>query len=302
VSLGGTLVLLYHRVAHLKQDPHGLAVRPDRFTEHCDILRRRCDVVPLREATRSVRQVSITFDDGYADNFTEARGILAAAGLPATFFITTGWVGKRREAWWDRLAQVVLECETRASAIELEIGRRRLWADIRSAAARERTHLALFWRLRPTRLAAIDAALDDIEAQLGVRSVDRETYRWMDVEELRALAASDGVHIGAHTVTHPFLVHLDAEEQRREIEGGRQLLDDLLDGRANLFSYPYGGPDAFDTVTTGLVRTAGYTIACTAVGGIAHADCDPLQIPRNVVGDWEAERFEKWLDRWLTTA
>ena len=64
----GTLVLLYHRVAQLDHDPYGLAVRPDRFAQQCSILRKRCDVVPLRDANGGRRQVAITFDDGYADN------------------------------------------------------------------------------------------------------------------------------------------------------------------------------------------------------------------------------------------
>jgi peptidoglycan/xylan/chitin deacetylase (PgdA/CDA1 family) len=300
MSVAGTLVLLYHRVAHLARDSHGLAVRPDRFAQHCEILRRRCDVVPLREAKRSVRQVAITFDDGYADNAAEARSILAAAGLPATVFVAVGRLGERGEAWWDRLEQILLECETTASILEVEIGGRSLWMDIRSSSARERAHLALFGRLRPMPPAAIDPVLANIEAQLGVRSVDRETHRWMDIEELRALSSSDGIDIGAHTLTHPFLPTLDAEEQWQEINGSRHLLERLLETRMSLFSYPYGGHGALDAVTTQLVRDAGYTMACTATGGIARPDCDPLRIPRNAVGDWDAERFERWLDHWLS--
>jgi peptidoglycan/xylan/chitin deacetylase (PgdA/CDA1 family) len=98
VNAGGTLVLLYHRVARLERDPHGLAVRPDRFAQHCEILQRRFSTIPLSDWNRSGRHVAITFDDGYADNALEARGILAAAGLPATFFITVGPLGERREA------------------------------------------------------------------------------------------------------------------------------------------------------------------------------------------------------------
>jgi peptidoglycan/xylan/chitin deacetylase (PgdA/CDA1 family) len=302
VSLAGTLVLLYHRVAHLQHDPHGLAVRPDRFAQHCEILRRRCEVVPLREANRSVRQVAITFDDGYADNAGEARSTLAAAGLPAMFFITVGRVGERAEVWWDRLEQILLEGTTAASTIEIEIGGRPLWIDIRSPSARERAHQALFWRLRPMRPAVIESVLANLEELLGIRTVDRETYRWMTAAELRALSASDGVEIGAHTLTHPFLAALEPEEQWREIEGSRRALETLLETPATVFAYPYGGRDAFSPVTTQLIRDVGYTMACTTAGGIARADCDPLQIPRNVVGDWDAERFEEWLDRWLTTA
>ena len=46
-----------------------------------------------------------------------------------------------------------------------------------------------------------------------------------------------------------------------------------------------------------IVREAGYTIACSATGGIMLRDGDPLQTPRNTVGDWEGGQFEAWLDR-----
>jgi peptidoglycan/xylan/chitin deacetylase (PgdA/CDA1 family) len=302
VSLPGTLVLLYHRVADLERDPHGLSVRPDRFAEQCEILRRRCDVVPLQEFKRPRRGVAITFDDGYADNVGDALTILTAARLPATFFVTVGRLGDRREVWWDRLERLLLGCQTGSGTIDVEVAGRRMWIDVRSTIARERAHQALFWRLRPMRPAAIQSTLDDIEAQLGVRTSDREAYRWMTVQELQSLASQAGFAIGAHTITHPFLAELDEDEQWQEIEGSRHSLEQVLGRTVNLFSYPFGGREAFDTVTTELVRRAGYTMACTVAGGIAHADSDPLRIPRNVVGDWDAERFEQWLDRWLTAA
>ena len=298
MSTGGALVLLYHRVAHLERDPHGLAVRPDRFAQQCEILRRR-PVVHLGEIDRSRRQVAITFDDGYADNAREARGILAAAGLPATFFVTTGRVGQGGEAWWDRLEHTMLGCETPANSIELEIEGRHFWADIRSSTARARAHLALFWRLRPLRPAAIESVLAQVQTQLGVHDVNRETHRWMTVEELQELSTSDGVEIGAHTISHPFLPALTPAEQWEEIDGSRASLERLMGARARLFSYPYGGPDAFDSVTTKLVRDAGYSMACTATGGLANAGCHLFCIPRNVVGDWDPDTFERKLNRWL---
>ena len=299
MSAGGTVVLLYHRVAHLRRDPHGLAVRPEHFAQHCEILKQRCDVVRLGEANRSRLQVAITFDDGYVDNAGAARNILAGAGLPATFFVTVGRVGRRDQAWWDRLEQIFLDSDFSSSTIDIEIAGRRLRADLRSPAARERAHLAVFWRLRSLPSAAIESALAEAERQLGVRSVDRETHRWMTVAELHALSESNDVDIGAHTVTHPFLPSMPVEQRWREIHGSRESLEELLGTRTTLFSYPYGGPDAVDSVTTELVRKAGYTIACTTTGGVARADCDPLMIPRNVVGDWDAERFETWLNHWL---
>ena len=151
-------------------------------------------------------------------------------------------------------------------------------------------------RLRP---ADIELILTQIEDQLGVQTVDRETHRWMNAEELRALSAKAGVDVGAHTLTHPMLASLPAKEQRREIDGSRKQLERLLGTPVTLFSYPFGGHDAFDAVTTRLVREAGYTLACTGTGGLARPDQYPFLIPRNVVGDWDASTFERWLDRGL---
>jgi peptidoglycan/xylan/chitin deacetylase (PgdA/CDA1 family) len=296
---GGILVLLYHRVAQLERDPYGLAVRPDRFAQHCEILRQRCDVVPLTEAAGDRRQVVITFDDGYADNAHVARPILEDAGLPATFFIAVGRLGSHNEFWSDRLEQLILGQEPGVPNIEVELAGRHLWADIRSPSARQRTHWALYWRLRPLSPPAIHQTLAQVERQLGVASVARATHRMMTVDELLELSSSGLVDIGAHTLNHPFLATLPKEEQRNEIVGSRRRLESLLDAPVRSFSYPYGGPGSFNEVTTSLVREAGYSAACTVTGGLARPGSDPFLIPRNAVGDWNADTFDRWLNRWL---
>jgi peptidoglycan/xylan/chitin deacetylase (PgdA/CDA1 family) len=292
----GAFVLLYHRIIDVERDPYRLAVRPAHFAEHCRILRKLCEVVPLGNLDRSLRQVVITFDDGYADNAHQARSILSAAGLPATFFITIGRLEQSKEVWWDRLEQILLECKSDAESIEIDLGDRPIWADIRSARARERAHEALYWRLLPLPPSAIEAALDVIEQRLGVSSTYRGINRWMSLDELRDLASCEGMDIGAHTLTHPFLSKLPAAEQWREIDGSRQHLQELLGIPVNLFAYPYGGQDAFDARTAMMVRDAGYTAACTTTGGLTGAETDVYQIPRNVVGDWDGATFEAWLE------
>src|SRR5947209_14504021 len=47
------------------------------------------------------RTVAITFDDSYQDNLAAAH-TLAEHGLPATFFVPTGYVGTERVFDWDR--------------------------------------------------------------------------------------------------------------------------------------------------------------------------------------------------------
>ena len=88
-------VLFYHRVAD--EHPNGWTIGLKRFQEQIAWLMERFDIVSLDEAQRrigsgknSVPTVAITFDDGYADNCTEALPWLLTQRVPFTYFVTSG--------------------------------------------------------------------------------------------------------------------------------------------------------------------------------------------------------------------
>jgi peptidoglycan/xylan/chitin deacetylase (PgdA/CDA1 family) len=101
-------ILLFHRVTDTIPED-GLTVSTARFQRICRMLRRNFRVVPLAEVFRirrsgermPPRTVAITFDDSYRDNLF-AAGLLAEHGLPATFFVPTGYVCTERVLDWDR--------------------------------------------------------------------------------------------------------------------------------------------------------------------------------------------------------
>src|SRR3954463_9674340 len=88
------VVLCYHSVH--PSVPYSSAT-PAEFAAHLDWLAATCDVVPLEtlvtEANHAGRpRVALTFDDGYADNHEHALPALAERNLPATFFVTAGFL------------------------------------------------------------------------------------------------------------------------------------------------------------------------------------------------------------------
>ena len=100
-------VVALHRVDDL-ESPDPLTCGISEFSEYCEFLARTFRVVPLSEqldrlgSNASGGTLSITFDDGYRDNFEHAAPILERLGLPATFFVATGFIGTDHVAWWDR--------------------------------------------------------------------------------------------------------------------------------------------------------------------------------------------------------
>lgn len=92
------LILAYHSVHPRRRD--ALAVPPERFRRHLQFVARQFRVLPLSvlaaqvvEGGASAQAAAITLDDGYRDNLEYALPILRDLALPATVFLTAGYIG-----------------------------------------------------------------------------------------------------------------------------------------------------------------------------------------------------------------
>ena len=110
------VILLYHRIAAPLADPWNMAVQPENFADHLEVLKKfaapkkmRDVAAELSEKSGPKRSIAITFDDGYFDNLSTALPILEAHGVPATVFVVSGAIGKPDAFWWDLLTRVFLE-------------------------------------------------------------------------------------------------------------------------------------------------------------------------------------------------
>jgi len=268
------LVLLYHRVATLDDDRWHLAVSPKHFDQQMLVLRTCFRPTPLHAVLDQRGAVAVTFDDGYSDNATSAAPILAKHRIPATFFITTEPVTTGREFWWDELAAL---------------------ADANDYSAKWQTMKRMNGGDR-------ERALDELARARNLGRRTRGSHRPMTVDELRRLALMPQVEIGAHTRTHACLAALDADDERREIAGGRHELQELTQREVASFAYPFGGPEDYSERTVGVVRKAGFRFAFRSGAGVVRRDVDPMRIPRCYVRDWNGAAFAMQLLRWLTAA
>ena len=88
------MVLFYHRIAD--EYPNDWTCRYHVFARQVRWLKRHYDLVSLGEAQERLRSgsnrrpaVSITFDDGYAENCQRAIPLLLDEGVPCTYFVST---------------------------------------------------------------------------------------------------------------------------------------------------------------------------------------------------------------------
>src|SRR3989344_9483177 len=93
----------YHKLADPQNDPHLLCVSPENFREQIKFLKENFRIVPLVQLVQEVRSkklknktLTITFDDGYADNLHNALPVLQEHNIPATIFLTAGYIGSNK--------------------------------------------------------------------------------------------------------------------------------------------------------------------------------------------------------------
>jgi peptidoglycan/xylan/chitin deacetylase (PgdA/CDA1 family) len=321
----GAFILLYHRVAEATTDPWQLCVSPRHFGEQLEVLRRQARVVSLRHLIEAIGTggslagtVAITFDDGYADNLAAAR-TLERYGMPATVFITTGYIDGDREFWWDELDRVLLQPGELPRSLTVDVDGQRHTVEIGEAAhypasaaveygrwraydddppgPRQAAYLDLWERLSARPAAQQRRVLDQLLRQAnGASSTMRPSHRPMSQRELCEMASLPLVEIGAHTVTHPKLDAHPPAVQEHEIVRGKQDLESWIGRPVAGFSYPHG---RFDQTTLRLVREAGFGYACavhgTASRNLLRIDPDRYRFPRVMVLDWDGETFERML-------
>lgn len=331
----GALILMYHRISDAAPDPWRIAVSPAHFGEHLDVIRRlgrpmalSAMVDGIRENRLPARAIALSFDDGYADNLYSARPLLEAYDVPATVFLVSGFLGTRRELWWDELERVLLRPGALPDRLRLTIGGRdyewslgpaayyspaefatsvRWTAAQEPPSARHAVYRSLYDLLFARPEAEKRRVLEELATWAGAAAVCREDRRALSPQEAVEFGANGLVELGAHSVTHPPLSALGPAEQAHEIKACKAQLEGALGRPIRGFSYPHGRRSR---ETTQLVREAGYAYA--AVSGQRRLPMKPdrFSLWRIAVEDTDGDEFERrlrWymaLDRpwsWLTT-
>lgn len=261
------------------------------FASMLKMLVSNFEMISLAEALRRFQQgclrgrtVSVTFDDGYADNCTVALPILEKFNVPATFFVASGFIDGGR-MWNDSIIETFRRLEPGHCEVDLE-GIRSFdlsgWESRRNAAA---AAIKAWKHLPPDeRQARVD--------EFAARIPDLPEDLMMTKAQLRQLADSPCATVGGHTRNHPILASLPDSEAATEIEGGKRDLEDWIQAEIQHFAYPNGhlGRD-YQTKHASLVRQAGFSAALATDWGTLGADSDPYAIPRFTPWQRDLSRF-----------
>jgi peptidoglycan/xylan/chitin deacetylase (PgdA/CDA1 family) len=283
-------VLIFHRV--LPTPDSFLASDPDvqAFAELMRLVRERFSPLSLAEGLHRLthhplppRAVSVTFDDGYADNLEVALPVLQRLEIPATLFIASGYLDGRC-MWNDQLCQAIRHCP--GTSVDLTP----YGAGIRPLGG-PRERAMLVWDLLRVFKYQAPEQREQVAADLAARYAPDLTSPMLTRTQVRELY-NKGVEIGGHTVTHPILARTADQAAYREIAENKEDLEGLLGTRLRFFAYPNGKPNLDFTATHAVMaRTLGYQAALTTGHGVAVAGTDPMRLPRFTPWERTPTRF-----------
>lgn len=299
------LVLYYHMVSDISRDWNGLAVSPDTFRKQMEYIKKHYKILRA-DADWSTEEdfIVVTFDDGYEDNYINALPILENLKIPAAFFLCTGNIDKNEEIWCNELVWLIFEGKnfekkfvTMNTPFQFKYETTTLY---------QRIELYRILRSILPHLKQNDRELIIEELRRWGHASDRKnrkTHRMMTSEQIRQLSGSEYAVIGAHTVSHPSLGSLSLEEQFEEIKGSKVKLENIIQKRVKLFSYPFGDESDYSDETIEILKDLGFERAMTTRQECLEdaADEAMYKIPRICIRECNMVTFSGILNTYFGT-
>jgi peptidoglycan/xylan/chitin deacetylase (PgdA/CDA1 family) len=271
-------ILGYHAVVEEPVPSPEMHVSLGTLRAQLEYVRDRFEVIPLRELVqrrlsgRSMnRCVAITFDDAYVGVERLAAPLLARLDLPATIFVTAAAAAEGNGFWWD--------CLEHARLTSPDV----LWPRLLRQLELDQ-HPATTTALGAVRNHVLTRHVGRVARTMDFPNSPNELLRSMTFEALGRLGRDVRFDFGSHTMTHPVLPFLSADEQAFEMLESQRRLEDVLPRVVPIIAYPFG---FYDQETLTAAASAGFQAGVTMQARAVSSRDSVLALPRvGVSEDW----------------
>ena len=279
-------MLMYHRVLKTVAEESvfvqpGMYVSLDNFRCQMIFLKERFDVLPLDrlitrfKAGQCLRGCcSITFDDGWHDNFSVAFPVLREFQLPATIFLATDFIGSDRLFWPEALTYYLRRPDIRDSVGQRSQAFTRLLGEIDIKNGDDSfldSAVAALKKWSPFEREELIQYLRASSSALPLRGL---TINW---EEAREMQLSGLITFGAHTANHVILDQVSQLQAEDEILQSRNKIENQLGITPEIFAYPNGN---FTAGLKTILQRYGFMGAVSTRKACLEQGNDFFEIPR----------------------
>ncbi|MFQ5686511.1 MAG: polysaccharide deacetylase family protein [Candidatus Scalindua sp.] len=245
----------------------------------------------------------ITFDDGWIDFRDIAYPILSRLNVPATVYLTTGFVSSECSYWQERLNNLLLQILANKNVFSekddiismLEINLK--LKDLISKSEDTQIIFKFIDYLKKFTHDKILKTISNLEESLKEHSITisedkhRSFVNWDEINSIK----DPNISFGSHTVKHPILTNEQTNVVKDEISKSREIIERNTGIKVLHFCYPNGN------YNDGIKRivSKSYKSACTTNSGFVSKDSDiyglnRIGINEEMITDWKGN-FSKYV-------
>ncbi|MEL7357651.1 MAG: polysaccharide deacetylase family protein [Cyanobacteria bacterium J06560_6] len=281
-------VLMFHGVRGPQKSKETHIVGPENHVSSAffesviqAFLANRFQPLSLKEAIINYTKAPsfvITLDDGFRDNLYVVLPILERYQLPATIYVTSGFVDNSVIPFEYRLASIINNSQTILldeinDGAELSISEKEEKKEIYHLVKKK-----LKYSTNSVRTKLLD--------RLSHLEKENLSVEYLSVEELKKLASSPLITIGSHTHFHHALPAMSYPCIFEDIQLSKRLLESWTNNPIVDFSFPYG---ASNKKIGKMLRGMGFCTAVTTKSGFLEppAPFYRMDIPRVEINSLE---------------
>lgn len=292
LSDDGCAIFLFHGVVerndYLVRNYTGKHLSKDDFASTLAALKADGAPISLDELVDHVengtplppRAFAITFDDGFLNNLTVAAPVLADFHIPATFYVTSGFIAGNVMSWIDRIEWAVEKTLPKGGgSLALPWGQSGFTdpASARVMLSEIRRRVKSDPAVDPHAIA--DVAQEQLGLPITVASADPldQKMAWKEVADL---AAGPGFIVGGHSHSHAILSFLAPDDLEFEIATSLAMLRDEAGVTTKHYSYPEGLAHCYSDQVIQSLQRHGIVCSPSAEDGVNHDPMDLFRLKR----------------------
>lgn len=227
----GPAFLPFYHVVSNKKLPHILNYpyrNVEEFEKELDFFLKYFQPVSLDELISGKKKSSkifhISFDDGLRECAEVIAPVLQRKGIPATFFINTGFVDNRQLFHKYKASLILSELQSKPQKKAEKI--------------LQNNDLSV-QKILQTEFSQIPA-LEKTALEIGIdfKRFLQEQKPYLTLEQIRKLA-EDGFSIGAHSFDHPEFWKISEQEQLKQIRKSLDWISASIPQKIKSFAFPF---------------------------------------------------------------
>lgn len=296
-------ISMYHYTRDLKHSryPEIKGLDVNLFREQIAFMKSNFNIVTMEQALETIstkeklpeKALLLTFDDGYADNYTVAMPVLEEYGVQGSFFIPGKTFTTHQLLDVNKIHYVLASAniynlvEDLKKEMDYYRGQEFQYASTEelfakyAVASRFDIKETVFVKqmlqtVLPEKLRNIISS-KLFAKYVGVTEEQLAYELYMSEEQIRTMKRH-GMFIGIHGYDHYWLGNLPVEQMENDISLALDALDEFVDRKQWVMNYPYGN---YNKDVLAYISKQGACLGLTTEVRLADIDKDnPLELPR----------------------